>query len=292
MKKILKGLLVLSVAIGINGCAPSQAELLKEKQKREKLALERAKKLEKEKKEREKLALERAKKLEKEKQQKEKLALERAKKLEEEKQQRQKLATKYLKKKSDNKTIFSLLEKYKKEFKKDTYESKREYAERIKQLNKKIFNREYIFDYVPEYHSYDAETKTLNIVFDYDSYNPEKRSKVFVLTEKLIGVIEALNLSIGSFEYVYGDLPTNGTSYSEQKIDYRTYAKTTLLKANCSGLEAKEIEKNLGVRFVTKLKFGEVEEVGVSNSIKFYIANTDIVIIYNKKTNEIYKILF
>jgi len=266
MKHFVKVIIGLSILIGFSACGPSQAELLKEKQKKEKIRLEKLKK-------------------EKEIEQR---------KIEE--------AKKYLSLKNDNDSIWDNIDYVNKNIDKSIYETKEQYNERIIQLNKKVFGRKFIFDYAPKYKIYDADAKKLYLEviysrahmrnFGLNSQNKITLSSKVTGSRYIEGVLMNSTVNLRS-NFVYSN--TEGFNILKNirkkpsKNNYRYSA--VIIKDSCSPSEAKEIQDNWKIRFVSNIEYRKKQKMGTFHTY-FDIVNTEMIIIYNDKTKEIYKVLY
>ena len=118
-----------------------------------------------------------------------------------------------------------------------------------------------------------------------------KKPQIIKIANVVTGFKKTKYNNVQVTESIYTSLPTESTSYFMKKLNFNTFAKITLLKGNCSATEAKNIQENWKIKFITKIKFGEVVNKKYLNSKKYYVANTDMIIIYDKNTDEIYKVL-
>ena len=265
LKKIIGSTLIGTIVIVMSGCGPSQADLLKEKQKQEKIRLD---------------------KLKKEK------ALE-EKNLDE--------AKKYLSLKNDNNIIWNKIDEINKHLDKSPYETHEEYNKRITLLNKTVFNRKFIFDYLPKYNMYDIQTHKLYLEVIYSrahmsKYGFSPQNKI-TLSSKNIGTRNINGNLMKKTMYLRSnfvcsnvagmDYYKNNSGPSKRNYQY----SAVVLKDNCSPSEAQEIQRNWKIRFVSNVKYRKKQKMGTFNTY-FDIVNTDMIVVFNSKTKEIYKVLY
>jgi hypothetical protein len=261
MKKVLKSLLGLLMIIEISGCAPSQEQLLLEKQKKE------------------------AQQHKKEEQQRKAAKL---------KEKKYKEAKKYLNMKNDNSLIWDIIENNKVKYKKSIYESSADYKKRIKNLNSKLFNRKFIFDYEPDLITYNVKTKMLYLSFKLSHPGTIRYIKYDKNLKQIELTIQAERTQIPGLmdkKYILSDLPHN-----DLKVVNFTYKKesymSVMIKENCSPSEAKKIQNSWKIRFITSTNRGLKTVVGSITRVGYKFEKTDMIIVYNKYNNEIYKVLY
>ena len=249
MKKVLKSLLGLLMIIEISGCAPSQEQLLLEKQKKEAAA-----------------------------------------KLKEEKY---KEAKKYLNLNNDNSLIWDIIENNKDKFKTTIYESSAEYKNRIKNLNLKLFNRNFIFDYKPDILSYSADSQVLFLPF----HMQERGSQILLAGKNKTDLGYGYSHPTKKYILVHSNLQYNIYSHSQyDKYKGKEYM-SVVFKKKCSGLEAKKIQNSWKIRFVTNIRDNSgrvISQKNKSNLIDSYygLGKIKMIIVYNKYTKEIYKVFY
>ena len=266
MNNLIKTCCCLAILISMNACGPSQADLLKEKQKQEKIRLD---------------------KLKKEK------ALE-EKKIEE--------AKKYLSLKNDNNIIWNKIDEINKDLDKSPYETNEEYSKRITLLNKKVFNRKFVFDYIPKYTIYDVETHKLYLEVIYSrahmsAYGLNPKNKVTLAlknigTRNINGNLMKKTIYLRS-NFVHSNV--EGVNYYKNPNKFpskRNYQySAVVIKDNCSPSEAQEIQRNWKIRFVSNINYRKKQKMATFNT-HFDIVNTDMIVVFNNTTKEIYKVLY
>ncbi len=267
MKKVYAVIAILSIVILGSGCGPSQEEIRLQKDKIEKVRL-----------------------LELEKQKKYKI-------------KKYKEAEEYIKKENDNVLIWQTLEENIGKYKKSSYETKVEYDARIKKLDKQLFSKKFLFDYKEKYIGYNPEDKILYLPV---STEPQVGSyyinRVASWNRVALLSVEVPYMALGyKLSRKYTLLANIKHSNSAVRAFYQNprYKKGMryiglTIKENCSSIEAKYMQDNWSVRFVTKVV--GLDKVAMkkkkSNIIKYDILKTDMTIVYNKKTNEIYKVFY
>lgn len=282
LKKTIASTLISTLLIVLNGCTPSEADLLKEKQNKERLA---------------KIQLDKAQRLKEQKLKEDKL-----------KKIKYQEAKKYLSKPADNSLIYPLLYKYNKEFQKTLYETKQEYQVRISLLNQKVFSKKFIIEYQREYNLYDPTSKILYLSFRSQNTKATKAKTIMLVKKKIYNPHNKLDsyqylsapLNLRELIYVKGkrkrvkDRKTRRTTYKDTYKDIYTIVKT-----NCSGSEAQYINDNLAVKVIATLKHnGRLKGTPFNSdgTLNYReennLATIDMIIVYNQKTNEIYKVLY
>ena len=265
--------------ISLVGCAPSQAELLLEKQKNKKIRIAKENAI----KEKKRIAKENAIK-EKKRLEEEKRALE--KKIRTEKYLE---AQKYLKLQNDNSSVWVTIDKYKSKYNKTPYETSTEYKHRVDDLNNKIFNKKFLFDYTPKKIAYNPETKSLYVSFEvlYNSSNSIK------LAKKNLNLVNFGTTQVYNKNAIVSDIKYGNTAHITKMNRYGNAIGEilVLVKNNCSAKEAKYIQNNWTVRFVTDI-LNDGKSKKVSFTTLYNIAKTDMIIVYNKGTDKIYKVLY
>lgn len=266
MKKLILSILILGGALSFSGCAPSQEQLLLKKQQKEKARLE-------------KIAIQ-----------------QKAKALE---IKIYKEAEQYLDSSNDNKLIWDLLEQNNNKYKKSPYESDSEYKQRVTNLNAQIVNRKFIFDYQSEYIMYDPNKDILGLVFNvinkkkWSKYRRENTYQIYFEMAKQQQMVYRYQGKIALRKYRY--ITANSNTLNEK--GFQTNKKRTQLsvniKDNCSAEEAKNIQDNWNIRFIVDIDIKEHMDLS-TKPLSYYlpIAKVKMIIIYNKSTNEIYKVIY
>lgn len=259
MKQLIKFLLGTVLVLGISACGPSQEELLKEKQKKEKIRLAKLQELKE---------------------------IDLQKKTE---------AQKYLSVQNDNIKIWEKIDYMDKYLNKNIYETKNEYKERINVLHKKVFNKKLIFDYSTDYVIYDAEEKKLYLAIE-SSNNfyklctaYSKQSVQFpgaLIREKYVNGFLYKNIRT-----IRANVPcTNVNEKDIVNIRGKKFS-AILIKENCSPIEAKKIQKNWKIRFITDITYLRKRNYGIASYVDYQV-KANLIIIYDKYTNKIYKVFY
>jgi hypothetical protein len=210
------------------------------------------------------------------------------------KEEKYKEAEKYLTLKNDNSLIWNIIENNSDKYKKSIYESSATYKKRIKNLNSKLFNRKFIFDYKSDIITYDAETKILYLPFKLSSPSTMKYFKHDKNLHQIELTLKAKKTQIPGLmdkKYILSDLP-----HKNVKVVFYTYKKNkymgVIMKENCSPSEAKKIQNSWKIRFITSTNRGLKTVVGSITRVGYKFDKTDMIIVYNKYNNEIYKVLY
>ncbi len=263
MNKIILSILILSGLLSFSGCVSSQEQLLLKKQQKEKARLE-------------KIAIQQGAKLEKQKAKALKIKM-------------YKEAKQYLNSNNDNNLIWNLLEQNNDEYKQTAYETNSEYKQRITDLNNKIFNRKFLFDYQPGYVLYNPYKKILWLGFN---ATLKYHQGVGFFNFMMAGQAKML---YGIEYYLY--ITANSNTLKRHQIREvhagKTTVTATIIKKNCSAAEAKNIQENWNVRFVVDIDVKKHLNLNRLLGARYLpIAKIKMIIVYNEDTNEIYKVLY
>lgn len=238
-----------------------------------------------------------------EKEHKEQLEKEKIKREEGKREKKYEEARKYLDTSNENDTIYNLFSKINHKFYKDVYETKNEYELRKRKLVDEYFGDTVILDYKPKYTLYNPENNTLYLLI---STNP---SGFISVIEKYIGDITLYGVTHKNYRkmttslrvyFGQGELFKYMENTSKRNKKLKQTGLYIKIKDNCSAAEARSIQSNWSVRFITRIntknlplkKLGN-ESLGLSFLSKNdYIIDTNLIVVYNKNTKEIYKVIY
>ena len=259
MKQLVKFLVGTVLILGISACGPSQEELLKEKQKEEKIRLAKLQQLKE-------------------------IDL-----------QKKKEAQKYLSAQNDNIKIWEKINYMDKYLNKSIYETEKEYKERINVLHEKTFNRKFIFDYSTNSVIYDAEAKKLYLAIESSNNfyklctSSSKRSVQF--SGALIRETYVNGFLYKNKRTIRANVPCSNVNQKDVVNIRGKKFSAILIKENCSPIEAKKIQENWKIRFITDIRYLRKKNYGIGSYVD-YQAKANLIIVYDKYTNEIYKVFY
>jgi hypothetical protein len=175
--------------------------------------------------------------------------------------------------------------------------------QRIASLNTQIFDRKFIFDYKSEYIMYDPNNKTLGIIFNISNKKKAirthyRREDIYQLYFKMAKQLQWAPKSKYSGETLikeYRYITANSNTLNTEK--FQTNKKRTqlgvVIKNNCSAENTKNIQQNWNIKFIVDISVRKHMNLGTQPwSYSLPIAKIKMIIVYDKKTNEIYKVLY
>ncbi len=231
-------------------------------------------------------------------------------------------AKQYLTKNSDNNKIFSVIDKYfmdKNIYTKSQFETTVEYNKRLDKVKQKILNQKFIFN-IHNYEIKESEILHYSKIF-YDADHQSLYAGIFIHENLLQVQYNDFSINGRKVFNIEGKLPK---SFSIEKHGVDNVYYVYKLDGKFKKKEAKELVDNLDIKIVAKFKrIHTLEEIKMKekdNNQAYYLTrimtraylqaggrnnerfrailkytfpmDIDMVIVYDKRTNKIYKIFF